>query len=229
MFGRIDSRDICRAGHGKGRVSEKLLRKYLGGGSVVIFQTGIREYKSHIEAGCHVEHYAADRMHVDFAEDRPEVVDKKSSERKKAEVFVAILPFQPLYLYCEAVWTRREEDLIKGCENAMCHIEGVPAAIVPDNLKAAVTRSDRNGPVIHEDFVAFVEHTAVPSALPEYGISRTRPWLKTVSRVGHHSYMERGNDAEKVEIARFYGTTLSALGTDFPNACRINTTSQNNG
>ena len=79
------------------------------------------------------------------------------------------------YTYCEAVWTRREEDLIKGCENAMCHIEGVPAAIVPDNLKAAVTRSDRNEPVIHEDFIAFVEHTAVPSALPGYGIRGQGP------------------------------------------------------
>ena len=40
--------------------------------------------------------------------------------------------------------------------------------------------------------------------------------------------LERGNDAEKAEIARFYGTTLAALETDFPkNTYRINTTSQN--
>ena len=30
-------------------------------------------------------------------------------------------------------------------------------AIVPDNLKAAVTRSDRNEPVINEDFAAMAE------------------------------------------------------------------------
>ena len=34
----------------------------------------------------------------------------------------------------------------------------VPAAIVPDNLKAAVTRSDRNEPVINDDFAAFAEY-----------------------------------------------------------------------
>lgn len=40
--------------------------------------------------------------------------------------------------------------------------------------------------------------------------------------------LERGNDAEKAEIARFYGTTLAALETDFPkNTYRINATSQN--
>lgn len=31
-------------------------------------------------------------------------------------------------------------------------------AIVPDILKSAVTRSDRNEPVINEDFAAFTEH-----------------------------------------------------------------------
>lgn len=38
------------------------------------------------------------------------------------------------------------------------YFEGVPAAIVPDNLKAAVTRSDRNEPVINDDFAAFAEY-----------------------------------------------------------------------
>ena len=40
----------------------------------------------------------------------------------------------------------------------MQYFEGVPEAIVPDNLKAAVTRSDRNEPVINDDFAAFAEH-----------------------------------------------------------------------
>ena len=51
-----------------------------------------------------------------------------------------------------------KEDLIKACENAIQYFEGVPAAIVPDNLKAAVTRSDRNEPVINDDFAAFAEY-----------------------------------------------------------------------
>ena len=85
------------------------------------------------------------------------VIDEMTGETKKAEVFVAILPFSH-YTYCEAVWSQRKEDLIKACENAMQYFEGVPAAIVPDNLKAAVTRSDRNEPVINDDFAAFAEY-----------------------------------------------------------------------
>ena len=95
-------------------------------------------------------------MYIDFAGDRLEVVDEMTDETKKTEVFVAILPFSH-YTYCEAVWSQRKEDLIKACENAIQYFEGVPAAIVPDNLKAAVTRSDRNEPVINDDFAAFAE------------------------------------------------------------------------
>ena len=43
------------------------------------------------------------------------------------------------------------------CENALHFFGGAPMAIVPDNLKAAVTRSDRNEPVINEDFAAMAE------------------------------------------------------------------------
>ena len=121
------------------------------------FKRAVREYRFHVKVVGHVEYYAADQMYVDFAGDRLEVVDGMTGETKKAEIFVAILPFSH-YTYCEAVWSQRKEDLIRGCENAMCYFEGVPAAIVPDNLRAAVARSDRNEPVINEDFAAFAEH-----------------------------------------------------------------------
>ena len=131
--------------------------EYPDGYQLSSFKRAVREYKFHIKVVGHVEHYAADQVYVDFVGDRLEIVDEMTGETKKAEVFVAILPFSH-YTYCEAVWSQRKEDLIKGCENAMYYFGGVPAAIVPDNLRAAVTRSDRNEPVINEDFAAFAEH-----------------------------------------------------------------------
>lgn len=145
----------------KGTSVRELFREYHAaypdGYQLSSFKRAVREYRFHVKVVGHVEHYAADQMYVDFAGDRLEVVDGMTGETKKAEIFVAILPFSH-YTYCEAVWSQRKEDLIRGCENAMCYFEGVPAAIVPDNLKAAVTRSDRNEPVINEDFAAFAEH-----------------------------------------------------------------------
>ena len=145
----------------KGMSVRKLFKEYHAeypdGYQLSSFKRIVREYRFHIKVVGHVEHYAADQMYIDFAGDRLEVVDEMTGETKKAEVFVAILPFSH-YTYCEAVWSQRKEDLIKACENAMRYFEGVPAAIVPDNLKAAVTRSDRNEPVINDDFAAFAEY-----------------------------------------------------------------------
>ena len=117
----------------------------------------LRQYMLRTKAVGHVEHYAGDQMYVDFAGDRLEVTDESSGEIREVEVFVAILLYSH-YTYCEAVRSQRKEDLICACENAMHFYGGVPMAIVPDNLKAAVTRSDRNEPVINEEFAAFAEH-----------------------------------------------------------------------
>ena len=95
--------------------------------------------------------------YVDFAGDKLEVVEEMTGEVRKAEVFVAILPFSHS-TYFEAVWSQRKEDLIKACQNAFEYFGGVTAAIVPDNLKAAVKTSARNEPVINEEFAAFAEH-----------------------------------------------------------------------
>ncbi len=121
------------------------------------FGMKLKQFMLQTSAVGHVEHRAGDQMYVDFAGDRLEVVDELTAEVRKAEVFVAILPCSQ-YTYCEAVWTQKKEDMIKACENAIHFYGGSPMAIVPDNLKAAVTRSDRNEPVINPDFAAFAEH-----------------------------------------------------------------------
>ena len=122
------------------------------------FRLYVRQYRlqSRNVTG-HVEHLAGDQMYIDYAGDRLEIVDSITGEVRPVEVFVAILPCSH-YTYCEAVWSQKREDLISACENALHYYGGVPMAIVPDNLKAAVSRSDRNEPVINEEFAAFAEH-----------------------------------------------------------------------
>lgn len=120
------------------------------------FKRAVRRYRYQVKAIGHVEHMAGDQMYVDYAGDKLEIVDAESGEVRSVEVFVAILPCSH-YTYCEAVWSQKKEDLIVACENALHFFGGVPMAIVPDNLKSAVTRSDRDEPIINEDFAAFAE------------------------------------------------------------------------
>ncbi len=121
------------------------------------FGMKLRQFMLQTNAIGHVEHRAGDQMYIDFAGDRLEIVDEATAGIRKVEVFVAILPCSH-YTYCEAVWTQKKEDLIKACENAIRFYGGAPCAIVPDNLKSAVTRSGRDEPVINPDFESFAEH-----------------------------------------------------------------------
>ncbi len=82
------------------------------------FGMKLRQFMLQTNAIGHVEHRAGDRMYVDFAGDRLEIVDETTAEVRKVEVFVAILPCSH-YTYCEAVWSQKKEDLIKACENAI--------------------------------------------------------------------------------------------------------------
>ena len=94
---------------------------------------------------------------IDFAGDRLEVVDEMTGETKKAEVFVAILPFSH-YTYCEAVWSQRQADLREACDTGMRRFYARPGDIDAHNRHSVFTRSDRNEPVINDDFAAFAEY-----------------------------------------------------------------------
>lgn len=135
---------------------EEYLKEHPQGYQYSQFKLAIRAYKFQIRAVGHVEHMAGDQMYIDYAGDKLEIVDEATGEVRSVEVFVAILPCSH-YTYCEAVWSQKKEDLIMACENALHFFGGVPQAVVPDNLKAAVTRSDRNEPVINEEFAELAE------------------------------------------------------------------------
>jgi transposase len=105
----------------------------------------------------HMEHKAGDKLFIDYAGKKLSVVDKTTGEITEVEFFVAILGSSQ-YTYAEASPTQQKEDLVKSVENALQFYGGVPAAIVPDNLKSAVTKSNRFEPTLNETFLDFAEH-----------------------------------------------------------------------
>lgn len=104
-----------------------------------------------------MEHKAGDKLYVDFAGDKLQIIDKQTGEIQDVEVFVAILGASQL-TYAEAVMTQQKEDFIGACENALHYYGGVPAAIVPDNLKSAVIKSSKYEPVLNDTFADFAQH-----------------------------------------------------------------------
>jgi len=117
------------------------------------------QWKAQVNPSMHIEHKAGDKLYVDFAGNKLSIIDQQTGEIKEVEVFVAILGASQL-TYVEAVMTQQKEDFVAACENALHYYGGVPAAIVPDNLKSAVIKSSKYEPTLNETFADFAEHYA---------------------------------------------------------------------
>lgn len=117
-------------------------------------------WKKQVKPAMHFEHKAGDKMFIDFAGDKLSFVDKTTGEIVFVEVFVAVLGASQM-TYVEAVMSQQKEDLIMACENALHFFGGVPLAIVPDNLKSAVTKSSKYEPTINETFADFASHYSI--------------------------------------------------------------------
>lgn len=135
-----------------------------GGYSRSNFYKHYSDWKSRSRPTMHMEHKAGDKVFVDFTGEKLKIVDVQTGEIRPVEVFVAILGASQL-TYVEAVESQQAEDFISACENALHYFGGSPNAIVPDNLKSAVIKSNRYEPKLNENFEAFADHYGM-AALP---------------------------------------------------------------
>jgi transposase len=87
-------------------------------------------------------HKAGEKLFIDYAGKKLHIIDRETGEIKPVEVFVATLGASQ-YTYVEASFTQRIPDFLSSIQNALQYFGGVPACIIPDNLKSAVTKSSR--------------------------------------------------------------------------------------
>lgn len=139
------------------RLWEDYHHHYPQGFRMTAFYRHYNLWKRRVHPSMHMTHKAGDKMFVDYTGEKLEVVDAISGEVKAMEVFVAILGASQL-TYVEAVESQRVEDFIGCCENALHYFGGTPNAIVPDNLKSAVIKTNRYEPKLNENFEAFADY-----------------------------------------------------------------------
>lgn len=105
----------------------------------------LAQYLKNRDLSMHMEYQAADMIMIDFAGKKQYYVDVDTGELIACEVFIAILPYSGL-IFCKAVRSQQTADFTD-CINSMLKLYGgVPATIICDNLKTAVTRADRYEP-----------------------------------------------------------------------------------
>ena len=148
----------------------------------------LNQYLKDKNVAMHLEYTAADTLMIDFAGKKQYYVNVSTGERIDCQVFVAILPFSGL-IFCHAVRSQQTAEFTE-CINAMLRFyKGVPATILCDNLKTAVSRPSRYEPVFTEICYQLGEHYQTT-------FSATRPYSprdkamveKAVSIVYTHVY-----------------------------------------
>lgn len=160
--------DICKALSKRGMTTlqqwDKYRESHPGGYGLTQFRLAIQRYRKISNPSMRMEHKAGDKMFVDYCGDKLWIYPYDEPPHQ-VEVYVAILGCS-LLTYVEATHSQSKEDFISASENAFYYYGGVPQAIVPDNLKAAVTKAGRHESVLNEEFERFAEHygvTVVPA------------------------------------------------------------------
>ncbi len=128
----------------------------------------IRIFTGDSELSMHLEHTAGEALFIDYAGQSPVLTDPKTGIERPVELFVATYPASAL-IYIQATATQRIGDTIAATRSAFEYAGGASRIIVPDNLRAAVTKPDRYEPDINATFAAFAEYygCAVIPARPE--------------------------------------------------------------
>lgn len=150
-------KELKRRGITRQILWERYITKYPDGYRLSQFKHHYHQWLKRSKPVMHIEHVAGDKMYIDFAGEKLHIVNKETGEITEAEVFISVLGASQL-TYVEAVLSQCKEDFISCCEHALYYYGGVPKAIVPDNLKSAVTKSSLYEPTLNQAFENFALH-----------------------------------------------------------------------
>jgi len=142
------------------------------------------------------EHRAGEKLFVDYAGQTAPVQDRRTGEIRQAQIFVAVLGASN-YTYAEATWTQALPNWIGAHVRAFAFFGGVPQIVVPDNLRAGVTKACRYEPELNPTYQALAQHyhvAVIPArvrkprdkAKVEAGVLLVERWI--LARLRHQSF-----------------------------------------
>lgn len=150
-------KELRKTGVTKELLWQEYYTKHPDGYKLSQFRYWYREWTKEVSPVMHFTHKAGDKLFIDFTGKKLSIVDKHTGEILDLEVFVCVLGSSQ-YTYVEACESQKKEDFMACVENALWFYGGVPQALVPDNLRAAVSKSSRYEPRVNADFADFAEY-----------------------------------------------------------------------
>lgn len=146
-------------------------------------------------------HRAGEKAFIDYAGSTIPVVDNRTGEIMfEAAIFVAVLGASN-YTYAEATRSQKLPDWLQSHVRLFDFLGGVTEAVVPDNLRSAVSKACRYDPDTNPSYQQLAEHYAV-AVLParpykpkdkskaENGVLVVLRWI--IMRLRHHTFFSLG-------------------------------------
>lgn len=154
------------------------------------------KYKRKLNPTMRQTYVAGEKMFVDYSGLTVPVINLKTGEVEKAQIFVSVLGLSG-YTFVHATSSQKVEDFIKSHVEAFNFYEGVPKVIVPDNLKSAIISNNKNGIVFNENYAELSRHYnyAIEPARPykpqdkakvEQGVQAIQRWI--IARFRNRSF-----------------------------------------
>ena len=151
-----------------------------------------RTWRGKLDLVMRQSHRAGEKLFVDYAGMRAQVINPATGEVREAEVFVAALGASN-YTYAEATWTQGLEDWIGAHVRCFTYFGGVPEVVVPDNLRAGVSKAHRYEPDINPTYQDLATHYGVAivparvrrprdKAKAEVGVQVVERWILAALR-----------------------------------------------
>lgn len=116
-----------------------------------------RRFKDKLDLSMRQPHKAGEKMFVDYAGQTIPIVNPQTGEIKEAQIFVAVLGASN-YTFAEASWDQSLGSWIGSHTRAFSYFGGVTQIVVPDNLKAGITKPCRYEPDVNPTYYDMASH-----------------------------------------------------------------------
>jgi transposase len=175
---------------------EEYKEQYPNGLGITQFKEHYARFAKTLNPSMRQVHYSGDKLFVDFSGLTVEIVNAKTKEVHKAQIFVSVLGSSG-YTFVYAVMSQNSEDFIECHNKAFEFYKGVPNQIVPDNLKAAVISHTRYNIKLNETYADMGRHYGVfinparpykpqDKSKVELGVKAIQRWI--LMRLRNHTF-----------------------------------------
>ncbi len=142
-----------------------------------------------------VERKPGEKMYIDWAGDIVTVVLRDVGTSVKVHLFLTTLGLSS-YIYAECFLDERLDKFISGVVNALSSYDGVPSMWVPDNLRAAITKHDRDNLILNSLFHDLESFYGVVVVPPPAKKPKGKPTVESAVRFAETHILERIKNRE---------------------------------